>query len=122
MRLRLSTPPTSARLRLTPSSMPAASIAAIMLVEHAITVENAGIVGATPASISTSRAMLLHVRFGTTVPHTAKSGIAPCSSPSMWRTTGTESPIASSAASGPSTFANGVRTPAASQTSGLFAA
>ena len=44
---------------------------------HAITVENAGIVGETPASISTSRAMLLHVRLGTTVPHTAKSGVPP---------------------------------------------
>ena len=50
--------------------MPDASIAAIMLVEHAITVENAGMVGGAPASISTSRAMLLHVRFGTTrAPH-----------------------------------------------------
>jgi hypothetical protein len=57
--------------------MPAAAIAAIMLVEHAITVENAGIVGATPASIRTSRAMLLQVRFGTTAPQTAKSGRRP---------------------------------------------
>ena len=76
-RLMLSTPPTSARLRLTPLIIPAASMAPIMLVEHAMTVENAGMVGATPASISTSRAMLLHVRFGTTVPQIAKSGVAP---------------------------------------------
>jgi hypothetical protein len=55
----LSTPPTSARLRPTPSIIPAASIAAIMLVAQAITVENAGTVGGTPASISTSRATLL---------------------------------------------------------------
>ena len=37
----LSHPPTSASVRCSPSSIPAASIAPIMLVEHAITVENA---------------------------------------------------------------------------------
>ena len=36
----------------------------------------------------------------------------------MWRTTGSESSIASYRASGPSTLANGVRTPAASQMTG----
>ena len=79
----LSTPPTSARLRVTPSIIPAASKAATMLVAQAITVENAGTVGETPASISTSRAMLLHVRLGTTVPQTAKSGAAPDSRPAI---------------------------------------
>src|SRR3546814_10414341 len=64
--LMLSTPPTSASRRLVPLIMPAASIAPIMLVEHAITVDSAVIVAGAPASISTSRAMLLHVRFGTT--------------------------------------------------------
>ena len=72
----LSTPPTSARLRLLPSIMPAASIAPIMLVEQAMMVEKAGIVAGAPASISTSRAMLLQVRLGTTVPQAAKSGVA----------------------------------------------
>ena len=57
--------------------MPAASMAPIMLVEQAMTVEKAGIVGVEPASISTSRAMLLQVRFGTTAPQTAKSGRPP---------------------------------------------
>src|SRR3546814_4941484 len=68
----LATPPTSASRRLVPLIMPAASIAPIMLVEHAITVDSAVIVAGAPASISTSRAMLLHVRFGTTLPQIAK--------------------------------------------------
>src|SRR5262249_27654847 len=78
---------------------------------------NAGMVAGSSASIMTSRAMLLHVRFGTTLPQTAKSGVAPPRSAIMCLTTGTESAIASSLASGPSTFANGVRTPHASQMS-----
>src|SRR5262249_22691820 len=89
-----------------------------MLVAHAMTVEKAGIDGETPASISTSRAMLLQVRLGTTVPQTAKSGAPPRSWLTMWRTTGKESSMASSRLSGPSTLAKGVLTPAASQTSG----
>ena len=97
--------------------MPAASMAPIMLVEQAMTVEKAGTVASMPASISTSRAMLLKVRLGTTTPHTAKSGLPPLSSPTMWRATGTESSMASKAASAPSTLAKGVRTPAASQMS-----
>ena len=56
-----------------------------MLVEQAMTVENAGTVGSTPASISTSRAMLLQLRLGTTLPQTAKSGLAPFSRPTIWR-------------------------------------
>src|SRR5262245_41163304 len=70
---------------------------------------------------ATSRAMLLHVRFGTTVPQAAKSGAPPCSRSVMCRTTGTERLIASNSASGPSTFAKGVRTPPANQTSVLTA-
>ena len=66
-----------------------------MLVEQAITVEKAGMVASMPASISTSRAMLLKVSEGTTTPHTAKSGLPPCSRSTMWRATGTESSIAS---------------------------
>src|ERR1700730_8008930 len=114
----LSTPPTSARLRLTPSIIPAASMAPIILVAQAITVENAGIAGGAPASIHTSRAMLLHVKLGSTVPQTQKSGWPLASSPSMCRTTGTDRAIASSLARGPSTFANAVLTPAANLTSG----
>lgn len=83
MRLRLSTPPTIARLLLSPSIMPAASITPIMLVEQAMTVEKAGTVASMPASISTSRAMLLQVRLGTTAPHTAKSGLPPLSRSTM---------------------------------------
>ena len=97
--------------------MPAASIAPIMLVEQAMTVEKAGMVASMPASISTSRAMLLKVSEGTTTPHTAKSGLPPFSRSTMWRATGTESSMASKAASAPSTLAKGVRTPAASQMS-----
>lgn len=55
--------------------MPAASIAATMLVEQAMTVEKAGMAASMPASISTSRATLLKVSEGTTTPHTAKSGL-----------------------------------------------
>jgi hypothetical protein len=66
-----------------------------MLVEQAITVEKAGIVGSTFASSNTSRAILLHVRFGSTVPHAAKSGFAPASCAIMACTTGTESSTAS---------------------------
>ena len=91
--------------------MPAASIAPIMLVEQAITVEKAGMVGSPPASSSTSRARLLQVRFGMTVPQTAKSGLAFAS---IALTTGTDRLIASWPARAPSTLANGVRTPAAS--------
>src|SRR5687767_2631442 len=90
-------------------------MAPAMLVAHAMTVEWAGIEGGTPASINTSRAILLHVRFGATAPHTAKSGTAPPSWPSIWRTTGTDRAIASRLPSGPSTFAKGVLTPAANQ-------
>src|ERR1700731_4817936 len=114
----LSTPPTSARLRLIPSIIPAASMAPIMLVAHAITVENAGIAAGAPASIHISRAMLLHVKLGPPLPQTQKSGWPLASSPSMCRTTGTDRAIASSLARGPSTFANAVLTPAANQTSG----
>src|SRR3546814_9293521 len=89
-----------------------------MLVEHAITVDSAVIVAGAPASISTSRAMLLHVRFGTTLPQIAKSGTTPPARCSIARATGTDRPIASSLDNAPSTLANGVRTPAASQMSG----
>ena len=61
--------------------------------------------------------MLLQVRFGTTLPHTTKSGRPPLTRSIMWQTTGTDSAKASAPASAPSTFANGVRTPAASQIS-----
>src|SRR3546814_643079 len=103
---------------LVPLIMPAASIAPIMLVEHAITVDSAVIVAGAPASISTSRAMLLHVRFGTTLPQIAKSGTTPPARCSIACATGTDRPIASSLDNAPSTLANGVRTPAASQMSG----
>ena len=63
--------------------MLAASMAPTMLVEQAMTVEKAGTVASTPASISTSRPMLLQVRLGTTAPHTAKSGLPPFSNPTM---------------------------------------
>src|SRR3546814_490918 len=89
-----------------------------MLVEHAITVDSAVIVAGAPASISTSRAMLLHVRFGTTLPQIAKSGTTPPARCSIACATGTDRPIASSLDNEPSTLANGVRTPAASQMSG----
>ena len=119
IRLRLSTPPTRARLRAVPSIMPAASNTPIILVEQAMTVEYAGTVGSIPASIKISRAMLLQVRLGTTFPQTAKSGLPPWSNPTMCLTTGTDNAMASNPPSGPSTFAKGVRTPAASQMSGL---
>ncbi len=92
-------------------------MAPIMLVEQAMMVEKAGTVASMPASIRTSRAMLLKVRDGTTMPHTAKSGLPPFKRSTMWRATGTDSSMASRLPSGPSTLANGVRTPAASQTS-----
>src|SRR4051794_18314021 len=95
--------------------MPAASNTPVMLVEQAMTVEYAGTVGSMPASIRISRAMLLQVRLGTTLPHTAKSGLPPDNRPTMCLTTGTDIAMASSPASGPSTLANGVRTPQASQ-------
>jgi hypothetical protein len=63
--------------------MLAASMAPIMLVEQAMMVEKAGVRGSMPASISTSRAMLLHIRLGTTAPHTAKSGRPAFSRPAM---------------------------------------
>jgi hypothetical protein len=99
--------------------MPAASKVPVMLVEQAMIVEKAGTVASTPASISTSRAMLLQVRLGTTLPQTAKSGFAPFSRPTIWRTTGTESAMASKLPKAPSTLAKGVRTPATSQISGI---
>ncbi len=117
--LMLSTPPTRARSRPRPSIMPAASMTPIMLVEQAMIVEKAGMVGSAPASSSTSRAMLLQVRLGITVPQIAKSGRAPCAS--MAWTTGTDRAMASWSFSGPSTLAKGVRRPAASQMSGLDA-
>jgi hypothetical protein len=123
--LMLSTPPTRARSRPRPSIMPAASITPIMLVEQAMIVEKAGIVGSAPASSRTSRARLLQVRLGITVPQMAKSGRAPPSFRESWAsmawTTGTDRAMASWAFSGPSTLANGVRRPAASQMSGLDA-
>ena len=100
-----------------PSIIPAASIAPIMLVAHAMIVEKAAISGLTPASMRTSRAILLQARFGMTAPHTANSGFAPRRGSIMARTTGTERAIASSLASAPSTFAKGVLTPAANQIS-----
>src|SRR3546814_18382521 len=109
----LSTPPTSASRRLVPLIMPAASIAPIMLVEHAITVDSAVIVAGAPASISTSRAMLLHVRFGTTLPQIAKSGTTPPARCSLACATGTDRPIPHSLDNAPSTLAHGVRPPAA---------
>src|SRR5258708_38836030 len=99
--------------------MPAASNTPIILVEQAMMVEYAGTVGSIPASIKISRAMLLQVRLGTTFPQTAKSGLSPPSNPTMCLTTGTDNAMASDPLSGPSTFANGVRTPAASQMSGV---
>src|SRR5262249_16298173 len=91
----------------------------IMLVEQAMMVEKAGMVAGAPASMSTSRAILLQVRLGTTLPHTAKSGTAPPSWSSMLRTTGTESSIASSFASAPPDLAHGERVPTANQVSVL---
>src|SRR3546814_9352572 len=93
--LMLSTPPTSARRRLVPLIMPAASIAPIMLVEHAITVDRAVLVAGAPASISTSRAMLLHVRFGTTLPHITKAGTPPPARCRLAHATGHHRPITS---------------------------
>src|SRR6202008_2942 len=54
---------------------------------------------------------------GTTVPHTAKSGVPPLTRSTIACATGTDSSIASSLLSAPSTLAKGVRTPQASQTS-----
>ena len=85
-----------------------------MLVLHASTVLNAGIVRSPPASIRTSRARLLYSRFGITVPQIRTSGrTAPAAN--ITRSTGTESAIALCCASAPSALANGVRLPAASQ-------
>src|SRR3546814_13662717 len=61
--------------------------------------------------------MLLHVRFGTTLPQIAKSGTTPPARCSIACATGTDRPIASRLDNAPSTLANGVRTPAASQMS-----
>ncbi|HEX6634421.1 MAG TPA: hypothetical protein VF038_10665 [Usitatibacter sp.] len=114
-RLMLSTPPQSASER-GPPSIPAASIAAAMLVAHASTVEKAGVAGSSCASTTTSRAMLLQPRLGATVPHTTRSGRSPAPSCApIAFATGTESATESSRRSGPSTRANGVRTPATIQ-------
>jgi len=87
----LSTPPTNARVSVEAVNHPRCfDFAPIMLLEHAMTVENAGMVGATPASSTLPAQMLLHVRLGTTVPQTAKSGVAPRSVSIICRTTGTE--------------------------------
>src|SRR5262249_55574400 len=89
-----------------------------MLVLHCRIVVKLGTCGSSPASSHTSRARLLYPRFGTTEPHTQKS-----TGPEAWWaiawTTGTESPIASRPAKGPSTRRNGVRNPAAIQISAL---
>src|SRR6185312_9893809 len=114
-RLMLSTPPHIARFTSRPS-IPAASNTATMLVEHASTVENAGMAGSSFASITSSRAMLLQPRLGATVPHTTRSGRALAGScPAIARATGTESATASRARSGPSTRAKGERKPPMSQ-------
>ena len=63
-----------------------------MLVEHARTTENAGMLGLSLASSQTSRAMLLHPRLGMTVPQTARSGSAKFAI--AW-TTGTDNETAS---------------------------
>src|SRR5687767_11044514 len=115
----LSVPPASARSRPRPpfSSIAAASNTATMLVEHASTVENAGVAGSSPASSTASRAILLMPRLGITVPHTKKSGRVPgVSCFAIARTTGTDSAMASNALKSPSTRANGVRSPATSHT------
>ena len=114
-RLMLSTPPTSAR-PCVPPSIPAASNAATMLVEQASTVEKAGVWPSSPASMSTSRAMLLQPRLEATVPHTIRSGRVPAASCApIAFATGTESATASRARSPPSTRAKGVLTPGTSQ-------
>ena len=48
-----------------------------MLVAQAITTENAGMYGLTPASSATSRAILLQCKLGATVPQTMTSGLLP---------------------------------------------
>src|SRR5579862_192655 len=114
-RLMLSTPPHNARSISLPS-IPAASNTATMLVEHASTVLKAGVAWSMPASITSSRAMLLQPRFGATVPHTTRSGREPAGScAAIAFATGTESASASSLRSGPSTRAKGERTPDTSQ-------
>jgi hypothetical protein len=86
-----------------------------MLVPQAMLVETAGMVAGSPASITTSRAMLLQSREGTTLPQITRSGAAPPSWSTIWRATGTDSAIASNLAKAPSTFAKGVRTPEINQ-------
>src|SRR5579859_831114 len=92
-----------------------------MLVEHAMMVEEAGVEGSAPASITTSRARLLIVRAGMTAPQLIRSGRAPwpCSLASMALTTGTERSRASFFAKAPPAFVKGVLTPDASQMSDL---
>ena len=93
-----------------------------MLVEHASTVENAGVAWSSPASISTSRAMLLQPRLGATVPHTMRSGRGRrrrAARPSPWPRAPTAPPHRGGAAprrrarrvrhSGPATSRHGVR-------------
>jgi len=95
---------------------------ATMLVEQAITVENAGVRGSSPASMVTSRARLDHISEGMTAPQMTKSGAAPANCPAMALTTGTDNCRASADLNAPSTFSNGVRSPGASQMSGPFTA
>src|ERR1700683_153018 len=78
------------------------------LVEHAMTVENAGTSGESPASKISSRAMLETVGSGMTCPQMTKSGAA--------RTfiafiTGTDSAMALCFANAPPALTNGVRNP-----------
>ena len=72
----VSTPPTRARLRSLRPITPAASIAAMKLVEQASVVEKAGILGFIPASKISSRAMFEIVALGITWPQTTRSGLA----------------------------------------------
>ncbi len=121
----LSTPPTSARLRSAPSIIPAASIAAIMLVAHAITVENAGNRGRDAGvhqhlareSPSALRARVAPRQIGDDGSPHGEIGRAAVQLRDHVAATGVDNSIASKPASAPSTFANGVLTPAANQIS-----
>ena len=90
----------------------------IMLVEQAMTVEKAGTVG---VDAGIHQHLAGDVAPGEVGHHDAphrEVGLAALELPPCGATTGTDSSMASKPASGPSTLANGVRTPAASQISG----
>ena len=104
----VSAPPTSAKCKPPRPIIPAASTTPMKLVEQASTVETAGMVGSSPASNTSSRAMFETVGSGITSPQTMKLGRARAA---IAFATGADSASASYGANGPPPLTNGVRTP-----------